>query len=155
MSSDDDGEYAREYIRDRRIRDDLRAPRRQPSPDAKGIEDLQTINEGGNPPNQPLLKGMVDLKNLPEIARRQDVDKSATETRMAWKAPQTSLTAYSAVAELSTIHSAEYYTDEMGQHKLTLHCPDGPQAATNQSSSLVTMRWMSVSRASPCFETES
>jgi hypothetical protein len=46
------------------------------------------------------------------------------------------------MAELSTVHSAEYYTDDLGQHKLTLYCPEGPNGDAAEDSSLVTVRWM-------------
>lgn len=106
---------------------------------------LQKIE--GFPDNvlQPLFTGIVNLKSLPEIWLRNDSPISSTETKNAWRTLRSSLPAYMATADLATIHSAEYYTDELGQHRLTLHCPEGPEGpedSSPQSHPLVKMRWM-------------
>jgi hypothetical protein len=100
-----------------------------------------SLGRGDSSEGPPLLHGVVNLRKAPDFWVQGQSSFSSTDAQNAWRGPKTLMSACSVTAELSTIHSAEYYLDELGLNKLTLCCPDGPTTSHNEDS-LVRMRWL-------------
>jgi hypothetical protein len=88
--------------------------------------------------NQVLISGVLGLNNN---GQQQYTEPTSTDGQNAWTNPKTLLQDDNANAELFNIHSAEYYQDQTGSHKITLLCPSTPRAP-NENANLVKIRWL-------------